>query len=163
MNIVFKGNIKDNLIKLTDLTCVLFICSIVFIAGLEIFLRYIFNISLTWSNELICFLFIWYVFIGAILVTEKNSHLKMDFLVDKLPYNIKITIDFIFSLLIIWFLVMLLKGSIGLILQTYTNKSPAMRIPMVIVFSCVQINALFIIIIYFFRIIQFLKNIFHKK
>lgn len=153
-----KETLIKSIIKSIEVICVIFICLIVIIFGIEIFLRFVFNFSFTWSYELATFLYIWFVFLGAILVTLNNSHLRMDTFFNKLPYKIRIILDFIFNLLIIWFLITLLKSSIDLISKTYSNKSPIMRIPMVIVFSCVQIFAFSAVVIYSLRIVGFLKN-----
>lgn len=155
-------NIKNILIKLTSFACVIFVASIVLLVALGVVLRYIFNYSLYWIPELTSYLFLWYIYLGAILVTEKQSHLKMDYIKDKLPNNVKMSIEFIFNLLIIWFLIMLLNGSIKLIQVNYLLKSPVLRIPEVIALSCAQISALSILIIYIFRFLQIFITIYNK-
>ena len=157
-----KKYIKEILIKFDSFVCVILISLNFFLIALSVILRYLFNISLFWVPELSSYLYLWFVFLGAILVTEKRSHLKMDFFRERLPYNIKILIEFIFNLLIICFLVIILIGSVKLIQVNYPLRSPVLKIPEVIALFCVQINAFFILLIYFFRFNRSLICIYEK-
>jgi TRAP-type C4-dicarboxylate transport system permease small subunit len=50
----------------------------VFIVFIEVVMRYVFNSSITSSEELSRILFIWMVFIGIILTLVKNRHVAFD-------------------------------------------------------------------------------------
>ena len=57
---------------------------IVFSGALEIFLRYTPGMQgLGWSDEVMRYLNIWLVFLGASLASKTNSHMVMDFFVRK--------------------------------------------------------------------------------
>jgi len=47
--------------------------------------RYLFASPLVWAEEIMVFLVIWCVFIGAVLVSWERDHLKMDLLAARLP------------------------------------------------------------------------------
>jgi TRAP-type C4-dicarboxylate transport system permease small subunit len=58
---------------------------IVFSGALEIFLRYTPGMrGLSWSDEIMRYLDIWLVFLGAGLTAKANGHMAMDFFVRKL-------------------------------------------------------------------------------
>ncbi|RAK22068.1 TRAP-type C4-dicarboxylate transport system permease small subunit [Anoxybacillus vitaminiphilus] len=52
---------------------------------LNVVLRYVFNSGLTWSEELARYLFVWVVFLGAIVASKDKGHLGVDLLVSILP------------------------------------------------------------------------------
>jgi C4-dicarboxylate transporter DctQ subunit len=50
-----------------------------FFVLLQVFSRYLFNYSFVWAEELVRYLMIWMVMIGASLVQSKNDHIRIDF------------------------------------------------------------------------------------
>lgn len=46
--------------------------------------RYVFSAPIIWAEEILVFIMIWCVFIGAILVTWEGRHIKMDLLSTKI-------------------------------------------------------------------------------
>ena len=47
--------------------------------------RYLFNFAIFWTEEILVFIVIWFVFIGAITVTYNGAHLRMDLISARLP------------------------------------------------------------------------------
>lgn len=56
----------------------------------NVVLRYFFNSGITQSEEFSRWLFVWTVFVGAILVLRDNGHLGVDFVVNNLPRPLRI-------------------------------------------------------------------------
>ena len=48
------------------------------IVVLQVFSRYLFNHSFVWAEELVRYLMIWMVMIGAALVQSRNEHIRID-------------------------------------------------------------------------------------
>ena len=78
--------------------------AIVLIGTIEIFLRYTPGLhSFSWADEIMRYLNIWLIFLGAGLATKTNGHMSMDFFVKKIfpetlhPLIAKITIAVTFS------------------------------------------------------------------
>ena len=59
--------------------------AIVLIVFVNVALRYIVNTGLTWSEEIAVNLFVWVIFLGAILAGIEGLHIKVDLLIKKLP------------------------------------------------------------------------------
>ena len=59
--------------------------AIVLIVFVNVALRYIVNTGLTWSEEIAVNLFVWVIFLGAILAGLEGLHIKVDLLTKKLP------------------------------------------------------------------------------
>ncbi|MBI5719101.1 MAG: TRAP transporter large permease subunit [Burkholderiales bacterium] len=55
------------------------------IALLQVFCRYVLGGALAWPEEAIKFLFVWFVFVGAAMVTRRGQHIAIDMLQRSLP------------------------------------------------------------------------------
>jgi TRAP-type C4-dicarboxylate transport system permease small subunit len=59
--------------------CIIFLALMSVIVIVQVFIRYIFNFSFVWAEELVRYLMIWMVMFGAALVQSKNEHIRIDF------------------------------------------------------------------------------------
>jgi TRAP-type C4-dicarboxylate transport system permease small subunit len=61
-------------------------CSIlaaaVILMSVQIFLRFVFNSPLTWTEEVDRYLFVWSVYLGSAVALAKGSHIRVTFLID---------------------------------------------------------------------------------
>ncbi len=81
-----KGSLNEHqLLTLGDKTIALIFGVIVFIMFTQVVFRYIFNNSLSWSEELIRFLFVWLTFLGGALAINNKSHIAVEFFIELLP------------------------------------------------------------------------------
>ncbi len=56
---------------------------------LQVFSRYVFNSSLSWTEELSVILFVWMVYFGSSAAVLKRKHLRIDFLINLMPPKLK--------------------------------------------------------------------------
>jgi len=72
------------------------------IATAQVFFRYVINLSLSWSQDLLTYMLIWSVFIGISLAVKKRRHIKVElaFLIlpVKIQFYLKILSNFIFMI-----------------------------------------------------------------
>src|SRR6188768_3205635 len=54
--------------------------ALAFIVFLQFFTRYVLNDSLAWTEEIARYGLMWVVFIGAIMVTRRNTHIAVELL-----------------------------------------------------------------------------------
>jgi TRAP-type C4-dicarboxylate transport system permease small subunit len=66
--------ILDNFEKIL---CAIFTTTLVFCIGLQVFMRYVFQVGVTWSEELSRFAFIWSVYLGTSLAAQKEQHVRV--------------------------------------------------------------------------------------
>ena len=59
--------------------------ALVFVAGTQISLRVLFDLPLSWTEEVARYTFIWWVFFGAIIAFREGRHLGIDALVNLFP------------------------------------------------------------------------------
>jgi TRAP-type transport system small permease protein len=76
--------LNDLFFRLAELTLVIMLSTMVIMVFGNVVLRYGFNSSITSSEELSRFLFIWITFLGAIVAMRENAHLGLDSVVRKL-------------------------------------------------------------------------------
>ena len=89
---------------------VLFLAAMTIIMGIQVFSRYILGISLSWSEEITRYLFIWSAFLSVSLCTKKCISIKIDQFIQLFPKRgkslfklLNLTIEFIFFVYLIPF------------------------------------------------------------
>ena len=54
----------------------------VVLMSFQIFLRFVFNTPLTWTEEVDRYLFVWSVYLGSAVALAKQAHIRVTFLID---------------------------------------------------------------------------------
>lgn len=96
--------------------------------------RYVFLSPIIWAEEIMIYIMVWTVFIGAILVSYEGQHLKMDFFSIMLPSPFKEIINFIAtaSLLAVCLFVIPQDWAVVQLMWNNDQRSVVAEIPMVI-------------------------------
>jgi C4-dicarboxylate transporter, DctQ subunit len=104
---------------------------IVAINGANVVARYFFGSPFSWAEELMLFLMILGVFSGAVAVTWRNLHIRIDTLVERLPPPIRRATMLIASLASIAILGVVMVASFRLVslLQSMDQRSDALNAP----------------------------------
>jgi TRAP-type C4-dicarboxylate transport system permease small subunit len=77
----------------------------------NVVLRYAFNSGITVSEELSRWLFVWLVFLGAVVAMKEHGHLGVDMVVSRLPDGGKKVCVVVGQLLMLWVCWLLCSGS----------------------------------------------------
>ena len=113
-----------------------------------VFTRYILGNQASWSEELARFLLIWIGLLGAAYASGHNMHLSIDLLSPKMGKNKqKYLALFIKGLISFFAFSILVVGGLRLIYlsQNLGQLSPALRIPMGVVYSVLPLSGLLVI------------------
>ncbi len=113
-----------------------------------VFTRYAIGSQASWSEELARFLLIWIGVLGAAYASGQKMHLSIDLLKPKLDEAGQKKLSMIINALIIFFAltVMVIGGGRLIYITNILGQiSPALRVPMYIVYSVVPISGLLII------------------
>lgn len=113
-----------------------------------VFTRYAMGSQASWSEELARFLLIWIGILGAAYAAGKNMHLSIELLMPRLQEKGKKRLYLVISSLIIAFtFTVMVIGGIRLIYitQVLGQLSPALRIPMAVVYGVVPLSGILII------------------
>jgi len=76
--------------------------AMLFIASAQVFFRYVINMSISWSQDLLTYMLIWSVFIGISLAVKKRKHIKVELafviLPEKAQFFLKIFSNIVFMI-----------------------------------------------------------------
>lgn len=110
--------IKQFLKHFEEIVCGVFLITMIGLVILNVFLRYIFNYAIFWSEEVATICFVWCVFIGASATYKHKMDIGIDFLIKKLPYKIEQ-----FTRLLVLFILLLINGYIFYMAIVFTQIS----------------------------------------
>ena len=133
----------------------------VIIIFMQVIMRYVFNSSLSWSEEFARYLFVWQVFLAASIGVKNNNQIRVEIFTSKIKglKSKQILELFINILMIALYVVVLIAGykSFSSIVEKNV-VSIALRIPMSLVFSALPFSAVIIIIRLVCRVINDIKH-----
>lgn len=115
--------------KIQEYVCFLLFFGMVVVGGISVFSRFIFNMSITWAEELIRFLCIWLTFVGSGLTVRKDGHVSIDIFISLIKNNKVRAVYYCVSRIIgIAFLLILLPASVQLVQRTGNSLAAALPI-----------------------------------
>lgn len=98
----------------------------------EVVMRYGFGSSIIWAEELVRYLFIWFIFVGSAYCIPLHQHITVDLLIQVLPAKVNHWMECVTTIL--W---TLLSGCVTYLTAQYTinmfhlgNLSTALHVPM---------------------------------
>lgn len=96
--------------------------------------RYVFLEPIIWAEEIMIYIMVWTVFIGAILVSFEGQHLKMDFFSVMLPSPYKEIINFIATVSVLAVCAYIIPNNWIVVELMWNNdqRSVVAEVPMVI-------------------------------
>lgn len=110
----------------------------------QVIMRSIFNSSLTWSEELTRYIFIWQIWLGVSIAQRDKAHIKVE-LFNSFVKNEKVraVVDIFATLILIAFNIFLVAKGSELVQQMIQrgNVSGAMRLPMYYVYAALPVSS----------------------
>lgn len=127
---------------------------------LQITMRFVFENSLAWSEELARYCFVWLIYIGIAYGVKRSRHICLDVVYDLLSDSWKKIMLLISYVLVGVFAIYVMYYSVFLIeqLTTFSQTSAAMRINMVYVYLSVPIGMAITLFRLLQNIIYVIKN-----
>ena len=119
------------------------------VIGLQVFLRYLFDYSFAWTEELCRFFIVWMVFIEAGVALAYGLHTVVEVNLDWLPIP-RIWLNLLAKAIMVVFLAATLYFSRPFFLSGLIQVSAAMEIPMMIPYAGMFIGIAFMIIVLIF-------------
>lgn len=106
------------------------------ICVLQVIMRYVFSSSLSWSEELMRYLFIWMVYISISYGMKMRKHVKLDVLLQLFPQQVRPIIQIIGEAIVFVFAIAIIFSSYEVMLKIrgLGQMSVALRIPMFYVY-----------------------------
>lgn len=148
----------SNLINYVDKFCkaIMFSLFVVMVITtfLQILFRYVFSAPLVWSEELSRYCLIWLTFIGAAVGIRAKIHVAVEALTRLFPETLKLLVIRFNYALIVLFAASLAKYGFELTSLNMKQLSPAMHIPIGLIYAAVPTGGILILI---FAIEKFIK------
>jgi len=123
--------------------CVALLTGIIIVMGIEVVARYVFANSFPWTNELVRYLFIWFVFVGAGYAVTVDSNVRIDALHNFLPNKLKPYFEIIG--MFIWTAFCIFIAYIGFqyandLFTPVGNRSSGLNLPVAVVYVAIPIG-----------------------
>ncbi len=113
----------------------------------QVVARYVFHHSLTWSEEVGRYIFVWISFLGMAAAFKAGSHVALDLLVKYLKGFSRKTLEMVNGALVVVLSSAIMYSGIKLFYLGMRQKSPALKLPMHWVYIVVPVSGA--ILLYF--------------
>jgi TRAP-type C4-dicarboxylate transport system permease small subunit len=157
---------KSVLLKVWDhLEEIFLIPSLMFSVGLvflQVIMRHVFQNSLTWSEELARYLYIWQTWIGISYAARNGSHLRITMVKERLPEKAQQVLEVFVTLVWIAFAIFIIMQGMAAVdtISRFGQRSSALQIPMQVFYYSIPVGMILMII----RLIErTIKRFLHKK
>lgn len=153
------SRINEIILKFEEMFAVLLAFAMIAIIFTQVFSRTVLGDSLSWSEELGRYVFVWMTFIGASIALERGAHLGIDVVVQMLPEKFQKLLAILMYLLILVLVIVMVKEGMTLVERTAIQKSPAMQIPMSWAYSAIPVSAVLMLVHTVSKIISVSKEL----
>ena len=125
-----------------EIILVLLLAAMTLIMGVQV-ARYVFSNSLSWSEELVRFMFVWSGFLGIPYCIKHQSSIAVELIKMKLPEGVQTILDYVIFAIETAVAALMLGYGYQVVAATFTSGqiSPALGVPMYIVQASVMISA----------------------
>jgi TRAP-type C4-dicarboxylate transport system permease small subunit len=132
--------------KLVQVTLVVMVAVMTVIIILQVFMRYLFLYSLSWSEEVARYLMIWVAFLGASLALKYGFHIGVEFVITRIPDKARARVNLVAKLSILVFLIFFTIGGFQVSWAVRDQDSPALLFSMGYAYLSAPIGGVFMII-----------------
>jgi TRAP-type C4-dicarboxylate transport system permease small subunit len=112
----------------------------------QVFMRYLFLHSLSWSEEVARYLMIWVCFLGASLALKYGFHIGVEFVVNRFPEKARGWINLVAKLGMLFFLIYFTIGGFRVSWAVRDQDSPALLFSMAYAYLAAPVGGFFMMI-----------------
>lgn len=147
--------------KISQILCIFSLGTLIAITNIAVFFRYVLHSPLTWSNELAIYLLMSFTFWGATMGLLHDKFFCVDSIRELLSKRAQLILLSISKILISIFLIFAIFFTRPLIEQAKITKtlSPAMGVPMYLVYLFLTIGFLFMLCANLFSLLNSLSKV----
>ena len=128
--------------KLEMCICITLMCILSVVLAVQVFFRYVMGDSLSWSEELSRYTFIWLVYIGISYGCKVMRHIKIDAGLFLFPKALRKYVVILGDIIFLIFCIVIVYYAWGLEVKQwkFQQLSPAMQIPMWIPYAAPMVG-----------------------
>jgi TRAP-type C4-dicarboxylate transport system permease small subunit len=105
----------------------------------QVIWRFVFNNPFSWSEEIARFIQVWMILLTASICIKKGKHLAVDYATHALPFHYAKFLKIITMIIAMIFTVFIIIFGIQMMTITANEITPALRIPIAIVYAAFPI------------------------
>ena len=123
--------------KIEEILCTVLACVMAVSILIQVINRNTVQLPLVWCEELARYCMVWLIFVGISAGVKKGAHIGVDALVNILPKNIRKIVNVVTNVLVtgLYGYLTLLSAEITLGIRETGQVSPAMQIPMYLIYG----------------------------
>lgn len=95
------STLKRFITHFEEIVCGVFLVTMIVLVIINVFLRYLFNYSIFWAEEVATICFVWCVFVGASATYKHKMDMGIDVLIRKAPFKVEQAIRFMVHLILL--------------------------------------------------------------
>jgi C4-dicarboxylate transporter DctQ subunit len=108
----------------------------------QVFLRYVFSFSLSWSEEVARYLMIWVAFLGGSLALQKGLHIGVELFLVRVSSRTRRWVSILSKMFVLIFLIYLTIGGIKITWAVRDQSSPALLFSMAYAYLSAPVGGL---------------------
>ena len=113
-----------------------------FIIFIQVIARYVFRNSLTWSEELARYLFVWLVYFSVSFTARRQKHIRIDAAINLYPKAMRPIIEIVSEVIVLAFSVFIAVTGVTVFqkIEWSGQMSPAIGLPMQFVYAAPMVG-----------------------
>jgi TRAP-type C4-dicarboxylate transport system permease small subunit len=140
------------------IVCVVLVLIMTVVVILSVALRYFFMASFVLMDEIIIYSFIASTFLGTALCVTLNENVRIDNILQTLPLKLGQSVEIIMDLLVVLLHVMLIKISIGWIVNVGGVVVPGFQVPIKYFYVILPISAGIVIFYQIRKVVKIIRS-----
>lgn len=149
-------DVLERILKLTAVTLVLLM---LLALTAQVFLRYVFGQSLSWSEELALLGFAWVIVISTAIGVRRMTHARMDLLLNVLPPLLHKWLERLTSLMLLSLGLFIAYAGWGYLQETRGSTSAAVGFPIEFLYAAGPVFGLLIALFSFERLMPWAESL----
>lgn len=149
-------DLLERVLKLTAVTLVLLM---LLALAAQVFLRYVFGKSLSWSEELALLGFAWIVVITTAIGVRRMTHARMDLMLNILPASLHQWLEKLISLMLLALGVFIAYAGWGYFQETRGSTSAAVGFPIEFLYAAAPTFGVLIALFSFERLMPWAESL----
>jgi TRAP-type C4-dicarboxylate transport system permease small subunit len=149
-----------NTVEKITLNVTMAICVVMLVvAWMHVTRRYVFNSALTWSEEFLRFIIVWYAMLSASILHKRNGHLGITIIREAMPEGLqKFLTRVVIYLGTLTVALVTVFGTV-LVFSTWTQVTPALGIPVGLPYAAIPVSFLLMTLYGIAHIIRDIKGL----
>jgi TRAP-type C4-dicarboxylate transport system permease small subunit len=125
-----------------ELSLCMILVGIVVVTFIQVLFRYVFRLSLAWSEELARYLFLWLAALASAYAFKTRAHFALRFLVNRLGKKIQNMMGSLVSLIVVLFLVIFIWKAVVFTFSMANQVAPSTQMSMAIPYSSAVVGGI---------------------